>query len=83
MYPVSYYDLSQAGVPVHSISSRGRGTHSRVIPFACSLRYYARARENAALRRRAAEILSQRDIFTSRCRQFLDENCDEQGGLVL
>ncbi|EJN4258301.1 VOC family protein, partial [Salmonella enterica] len=35
--------------------------------------------ENAALRQRAAEILSQRDIFTSRCRQLLDEY-DEQGG---
>lgn len=32
-----------------------------------------------AVRQGAAEILSQRDIFTSRCRQLLDEY-DEQGG---
>lgn len=42
MYPVSYYDLSQAGVPVHSTAFRpiDEASLSR-IPFACSLRYYA------------------------------------------
>lgn len=35
--------------------------------------------EDAALRQRAAEILLQRVIFTSRCRQLLDEY-DTQGG---
>lgn len=84
MYPVSYYDLSQAGVPVHSTAFRpiDEASLSRnpFRMFTSLLRL--ELIENAALRQRAAEILSQRDIFTSRCRQLLDEY-DEQGGLVL
>lgn len=81
MYPVSYYDLSQAGVPVHSTAFRpiDEASLSRnpFRMFTSLLRL--ELIENAALRQRAAEILSQRDIFTSRCRQLLDEY-DEQGG---
>ncbi|QUI98419.1 DUF1338 family protein [Salmonella enterica subsp. enterica] len=69
--PVSYYDLSQAGVPALRHFVPIDELRSRVIPFACSLRCTHGARENAALRQQAAEILSQRDIFTSRCRQLL------------
>ncbi|EAQ7978896.1 VOC family protein [Salmonella enterica] len=81
MYPVSYYDLSQAGVPVHSTAFRPIDDASlsrnpfRVFTSLLRLELI----EDAALRQRAAEILSQRDIFTSRCRQLLDEY-DEQGG---
>ncbi|EAO3107903.1 VOC family protein [Salmonella enterica] len=80
MYPVSYYDLSQAGVPVHSTAFRPIDDASlsrnpfRVFTSLLRLELI----EDAALRQRAAEILSQRDIFTSRCRQLLDEY-DEQG----
>lgn len=35
--------------------------------------------ENKTLRQKAAEILRQRDIFTPRCRQLLDEY-DREGG---
>ncbi|EAR9301624.1 VOC family protein [Salmonella enterica] len=81
MYPVSYYDLSQAGVPVHSTAFRPIDDASlsrnpfRVFTSLLRLELI----EDVALRQRAAEILSQRDIFTSRCRQLLDEY-DTQGG---
>lgn len=37
--------------------------------------------EDKALRQRADEILQQRDIFTSRCRELLDKY-DEEGGFT-
>lgn len=65
MYPVSYYDLSQAGVPVHSTAFRpiDEASLSRnpFRMFTSLLR--TELIENAALRQRAAEILSQRDIL--------------------
>lgn len=65
MYPVSYYDLSQAGVPVHSTAFRpiDEASLSRnpFRMFTSVLR--TELIENAALRQRAAEILSQRDIL--------------------
>lgn len=65
MYPVSYYDLSQAGVPVHSTAFRpiDEASLSRnpFRMFTSLLR--PELIENAALRQRAAEILSQRDIL--------------------
>ncbi|EHD4978276.1 VOC family protein [Escherichia coli] len=81
MYPVSYYDLSQAGVPVHSTAFRPIDDASlarnpfRV--FASLLRL--ELIENEILRQKAAEILRQRDIFTPRCRQLLEEY-EQQGG---
>ncbi|RZM92337.1 DUF1338 domain-containing protein [Escherichia sp. E4208] len=81
MYPVSYYDLSQAGVPVHSTAFRPIDDASlarnpfRVFTSLLRLELI----ENKTLRQKAAEILRQRDIFTPRCRQLLDEH-DREGG---
>ncbi|HCT2437144.1 TPA: VOC family protein [Escherichia coli] len=81
MYPVSYYDLSQAGVPVHSTAFRPIDDASlarnpfRVFTSLLRLELI----ENEILRQKAAEILRQRDIFTPRCRQLLEEY-KQQGG---
>ena len=81
MYPVSYYDLSQAGVPVHSTAFRPIDDASlarnpfRVFTSLLRLELI----ENEILRQKAAEILRQRDIFTPRCRQLL-EDYEQQGG---
>ncbi|HHN7361055.1 VOC family protein [Escherichia coli] len=81
MYPVSYYDLSQAGVPVHSTAFRPIDDASlarnpfRVFTSLLRLELI----ENEILRQKAAEILRQRDIFTPRCRQLLEEY-EPQGG---
>ncbi|ELH6365315.1 VOC family protein [Escherichia coli] len=81
MYPVSYYDLSQAGVPVHSTAFRPIDDASlarnpfRVFTSLLRLELI----ENEILRQKAAEILHQRDIFTPRCRQLLEEY-EQQGG---
>ena len=73
MYPVSYYDLSQAGVPVHSTAFRpiddAALARNPFRVFASLLRLELIADE--ALRKRAAEILARRDIFTSRCRELI------------
>lgn len=81
MYPVSYYDLSQAGVPVHSTAFRPIDDSSlarnpfRVFTSLLRLELI----EDEILRQKAAEILRQRDIFTPRCRQLLEEY-DQRGG---
>ncbi|UUP88038.1 VOC family protein [Escherichia coli] len=81
MYPVSYYDLSQAGVPVHSTAFRPIDDASlarnpfRVFTSLLRLELI----KNEILRQKAAEILRQRDIFTPRCRQLLEEY-EQQGG---
>ncbi|MBB2270834.1 VOC family protein [Escherichia sp. 94.0001] len=81
MYPVSYYDLSQAGVPVHSTAFRPIDDASlarnpfRVFTSLLRLELI----ENEFLRQKAAEILRQRDIFTPRCRQLLEEY-EQRGG---
>ena len=83
MYPVSYYDLSQAGVPVHSTAFRPIDDASlsrnpfRVFTSLLRLELI----ENAALRQKAAEILAKRDIFTRRCHELLDE-FDAQGSFT-
>lgn len=75
MYPVSYYDLSQAGVPVHSTAFRpvddASLAHNPFRVFTSLLRL--ELIENETLRQKAAEILQRRNIFTPRCRQLLDE----------
>ncbi|QRG81117.1 VOC family protein [Citrobacter sp. R56] len=83
MYPVSYYDLSQAGVPVHSTAFRPIDDASlsrnpfRVFTSLLRLELI----ENEDLRKRAAEILAKRDIFTPRCHALLDE-FDAQGSFT-
>ncbi|MCL7707033.1 DUF1338 family protein, partial [Enterobacter kobei] len=74
MYPVSYYDLSQAGVPVHSTAFRPVDDAAlyrnpfRIFTSLLRLELI----ENVPLRERAAEILAQRNIFTPRCLALLD-----------
>ncbi len=73
MYPVSYYDLSQAGVPVHSTAFRpvedAALSRNPFRVFTSLLRL--ELIDDPALRQRAAEILQQRDIFTPRCRELI------------
>lgn len=80
MFPVSYYDLSQAGVPVHSTAFRPIDDAAlarnpfRIFTSLLRLELIA----SAELRQRAAEILARRDIFTPRCRELIARH-EEQG----
>jgi uncharacterized glyoxalase superfamily metalloenzyme YdcJ len=83
MFPVSYYDLSQAGVPVHSTAFRPVDDSSlarnpfRVFTSLLRLELI----DNAVLRKRAASILAKRDIFTPRCRELIARH-EKQGALT-
>ncbi|VDC22500.1 2-oxoadipate dioxygenase/decarboxylase HglS [Pseudogemmobacter humi] len=82
MYPVGYYDLSEAGVPVHATAFRPVGEAAlkrnpfRV--FTSLLRLDLIADEG--LRDAAASLLAARDIFTPGCRALI-EKAEAQGGL--
>lgn len=73
MYPVGYYDLSQAGVPIHATAFRPVDETSLARNpfrlFTSLLRPELIA--DAALRHVAQGILATRDIFTPRCRELL------------
>ncbi|WP_426449148.1 2-oxoadipate dioxygenase/decarboxylase HglS [Siccibacter colletis] len=74
MYPVGYYDLSQAGVPVHSTAFRPVEDEAlcrnpfRVFTSLLRLELIA----DPALRKKAAAVLAKRDIFTPHLYQLLD-----------
>ncbi len=74
MAPVGYYDLSIAGIPVHSTAFRPIGERAlRANPFrifTSLLRLDLIA--DAQAREIAAKVLAQRDIFTPRCRTLID-----------
>ncbi|MBI1980155.1 MAG: VOC family protein [Methylocystis sp.] len=74
MAPVGYYDLSVAGIPVHSTAFRPIGECAmRASPFrifTSLLRPDLIA--DAQAREIATKILAQRDIFTPRCRALID-----------
>lgn len=74
MFPVSYYDLSQAGVPVHSTAFRpiddAALTRNPFRVFTSLLRL--ELIEDETLRNKAADILAKRDIFTPACRQLIE-----------
>ena len=80
MFPVSYYDLSQAGVPVHSTAFRPIDDAAlarnpfRIFTSLLRLELIA----NVELRQRAAAILARRDIFPPRCRELIAVH-EEQG----
>lgn len=80
MFLVSYYDLSQAGVPVHSTAFRPVDDAAlarnpfRIFTSLLRLELIA----NVELRQRAAAILARRDIFTPRCRELIAVH-EEQG----
>lgn len=83
MYPVGYYDLSQAGVPVHSTAFRPIEDSAlarnpfRVFTSLLRLELI----EDHHLRDSAAAVLAKRDIFTPRCRELLDIY-DNQGSFT-
>lgn len=82
MYPVGYYDLSVAGVPVHSTAFRPRTAQAlarnpfRVFTSLLRLELI----ENAALREQSAAILAQRRIFTDTALALI-EQAERDGGL--
>ncbi|HEY8063199.1 MAG TPA: VOC family protein [Methylosinus sp.] len=82
MYPVGYYDLSPAGVPVHSTCFRPIEAESLN---RCPFRIFTSLLrpeliEGEDLRREAQEILSRRRIFTPRCLHLV-EIFETNGGL--
>lgn len=84
MYPVGYYDLSTAGVPVHSTAFRPVGDEAlkrnpfRV--FTSLLRLDLIADE--ALRADAQKVLAERKIFTDRAIELVGK-AEAEGGLGL
>jgi uncharacterized glyoxalase superfamily metalloenzyme YdcJ len=82
MQPVGYYDLTSAGVPVHSTAFRAVHEHAlqaspfRVFTSLLRLELI----DNPALRERAEAILSQRQIFTPLALSLI-ERFESQGGL--
>ncbi|OOW72607.1 hypothetical protein Xmar_02605 [Xanthomonas axonopodis pv. martyniicola] len=82
MQPVGYYDLSVAGVPVHSTAFRPideaalSANPFRVFTSLLRLELI----EDAALREQAQQILLQRQIFTVGALQLI-ERYEQQGGL--
>ncbi|WOC16869.1 VOC family protein [Pseudochrobactrum sp. MP213Fo] len=83
MYPVGYYDLSAAGVPVHSTAFRPVADASlKINPFrvfTSLLRLDLIADE--ALRAEAEETLAKRNIFTAGAIELI-ELAEKQGGLT-
>lgn len=82
MAPVGYYDLSSAGVPVHSTAFRPVGTdalkHNPFRVFTSLLRLDLI--EDETLRREAEEVLAKRRIFTDAA-VLLVEKAEADGGL--
>lgn len=82
MEPVGYYDLSTAGVPVHSTAFRPVADSAlkrnpfRVFTSLLRLELI----EKVELREQASEILSARDIFTANVKTLI-ERFEQQGGL--
>ena len=83
MEPVGYYDLSVAGVPVHSTAFRPVSDAAllanpfRVFTSLLRLELIA----DAALRDKAAAILARRKIFTPRVLELIAQ-CEADGGLT-
>ncbi|MBX8555710.1 VOC family protein [Pseudomonas cichorii] len=82
MEPVGYYDLTPAGVPVHSTAFRAVHEQSLQISpfrvFTSLLRL--ELIENDELRTFAAEVLAKRMIFTPRTLALIEKH-EQQGGL--
>jgi uncharacterized glyoxalase superfamily metalloenzyme YdcJ len=82
MHPVGYYDLSVAGVPVHSTAFRPLGLEDlnrnpfRVFTSLLRLELI----DDSALRAEATRLLSQRTIFTKRAVAGV-EQFEREGGL--
>jgi len=82
MFPVGYYDLSEAGVPVHSTAFRpvedAALSRNPFRLFTSLLRL--ELIEDEALRDKAAAILARRDIFTPAVRELIN-TFEAEGGL--
>ncbi|OAI94900.1 2-oxoadipate dioxygenase/decarboxylase HglS [Pseudomonas putida] len=82
MHPVGYYDLSSAGVPVHSTAFRPvheQSLHTSPFRVFTSL-LRLELIEDPALRELAGSILEKREIFTPRVVQLI-ERSEREGGL--
>ncbi|MFU9137374.1 2-oxoadipate dioxygenase/decarboxylase family protein [Erwinia tasmaniensis] len=81
MFPVGYYDLSQAGVPVHSTAFRPIDDRALSLNpfrlFTSLLRLDLI--DDPLLRAKASEVLAARDIFTADCRELIALH-QRQGG---
>ncbi|MCJ8339599.1 MAG: VOC family protein [Pseudomonadales bacterium] len=83
MYPVGYYDLSVANVPVHSTAFRAVQTQSirnnpfRVFTSLLRLELI----DNQQLRDKAQQVLEARDIFSDKVRDLVDI-AEQKGGLT-
>lgn len=82
MYPVGYYDLSEAGVPVHSTAFRPVGDAAlKINPFRVFTSLLRlNLIEDAALREEARKTLEARQIFTSKA-IVLVEKAEANDGL--
>ncbi|PWB32671.1 DUF1338 domain-containing protein [Pseudomonas sp. SDI] len=82
MQPVGYYDLSSAGVPVHSTAFRAVHEQSlQVSPFRVFTSLLRlELIDNSELRELARSILARRQIFTPRALALI-EQCEREGGL--
>ena len=83
MFPVGYYDLAPAGVPVHSTAFRAiENTALNQAPFRV---FTSLLRldliDNEELRANAASILEKRQIFTDKALELIDKS-EKEGGLT-
>lgn len=83
MQPVGYYDLTPAGVPVHSTAFRAvHETSLQVSPFRVFTSLLRlELIENAELRDFAESVLAKRQIFTAQALDLI-ELAERQGGLT-
>ncbi len=83
MEPVGYYDLTPAGVPVHSTAFRAVHEHAlQVSPFRVFTSLLRlELIDNAELRDFASQVLSKRNIFTPRALQLIEKS-ELHGGLT-
>lgn len=83
MYPVGYYDLATAGVPVHSTAFRAiENTALNQAPFRV---FTSLLRidliDNETLRKNVEAILENRQIFTDKALELIDKS-EKEGGLT-
>ncbi|OYQ79005.1 DUF1338 domain-containing protein [Wohlfahrtiimonas chitiniclastica] len=83
MYPVGYYDLTPAGVPVHSTAFRA--IHEDALKISPFRVFTSLLRleliDDEALREEATRILSERNIFTDNALRLIDQH-EQAGGLT-
>lgn len=82
MQPVGYYDLTPAGVPVHSTAFRAVHEHAlQVSPFRVFTSLLRlELIESDSLREFARQVLAKRQIFTAKALELIDRH-EQNGGL--